>query len=879
MMVNATNDLKTGAVNIEQLEGYMDPLIKKMKQLGVDTTEVENALMQFKDGKGSIEQIQKALEITRKSTRQFANDLKNSLQQMNVSSEYIDKIYQAALHAADGFTELQKRTVLSSQSFQVAETAFSKFTGILKSSLSGFSSFVQGASTAVMGISMLKNAIDTINNPDISGWEKFSSVLMSLGMGIPMVMNGITVFKDVIDKIRASTGLLNTVEAANLALKEKHITVSMASILAAKGLNEEEKKGHIIRLLTKAGIEEETAAKIADAAATEGLTGAMKALKAEILTSLSGLGLIIAVLAIAAIALTVHLVKISSEAYKAQQELNQAQATANSLTEHFNKTKESYDNLKSSLADYNEAQKGLNKLKAGTAEWTEAVSELNSQVLDLLQKYPELSKYVTNTGNQLIISQRGQQEILKKQMEEVSSANLLRLSSQEKVNSAKLRVEKEDTRQKIKVGTSGTEGDIKSTISQSVFNAVVNAVQKSNGAILQNASSIGSIDGVNGNLDLINAISKNKASLLQLNDTINTTDNTNQLLNTQIGEEIIATSDLNGTIKAAIGKTDIPEEIAEEYNSALENNKIALGNKYDEITYGDQSEFYTGHTATADDMISALGTGTAFGNYIMDQYMKLVDPSVLGVKDYKKDGTIEYQYTGDDNQVTTGTMTADAIFEAVAQAMIDMQSLQEQATTRSQEEFRELYPEAQESYDKMMSGQGSSNQQVIDSVLDSADWSDPVEAIKTIQEQLSLIGIAVDPNALAAYAEQMHKINENATSGVANVTEAKVNADEKARELMGAEEAASKGEIGAEELANAKQAYMDAAQALEQSVEDNIDAEVETLDLDAEAVEDMADYIKDNADSMKGVNKNIKDSQSAVKELAKEIVRADRASS
>jgi hypothetical protein len=106
----------------------------------------------------------------------------------------------------------------------MATTGFSKFTGVLKSSLSGFSSFVQGVSTAVMGISMLKNAVETIRDPDTSGWEKWSSVLMSIGMGIPMVMNALNGFASsfstltgIQEATRMSTILLNEAQLESMS--------------------------------------------------------------------------------------------------------------------------------------------------------------------------------------------------------------------------------------------------------------------------------------------------------------------------------------------------------------------------------------------------------------------------------------------------------------------------------------------------------------------------------------------------------------------------------------------------------------------------------------------------------------------------------------
>jgi len=41
-----------------------------------------------------------------------------------------------------------------------------------------------------MAVNSLKAAWDTLKNPDIKGWERLSSLMMSFGMGVPMLISG-----------------------------------------------------------------------------------------------------------------------------------------------------------------------------------------------------------------------------------------------------------------------------------------------------------------------------------------------------------------------------------------------------------------------------------------------------------------------------------------------------------------------------------------------------------------------------------------------------------------------------------------------------------------------------------------------------------------
>jgi Ni,Fe-hydrogenase III component G len=57
--------------------------------------------------------------------------------------------------------------------------------------------------------------------------------------------------------------------------------------------------------------------------------------------------------------------------------------------------KDAYDQMLSDQSKYHELQKTLEDLTYGTKEWKQALIEANQQVLELLQTYPELTKYLT----------------------------------------------------------------------------------------------------------------------------------------------------------------------------------------------------------------------------------------------------------------------------------------------------------------------------------------------------------------------------------------------------------------------------------------------------------------------------------------------------
>jgi hypothetical protein len=102
------------------------------------------------------------------------------------------------------------------------------------------------------------------------------------------------------------------------------------------------------------------------------------------------------------IMLLVHLFK---EAQKNSPEgkLKSAEEAAASAAEAADAAAEAYDNLNDSLKSLDDKYENLDNLTRGTREWRDAVSEINSEVMDLIAQYPELAKFVKNEDGVMTI--------------------------------------------------------------------------------------------------------------------------------------------------------------------------------------------------------------------------------------------------------------------------------------------------------------------------------------------------------------------------------------------------------------------------------------------------------------------------------------------
>ena len=90
--------------------------------------------------------------------------------------------------------------------------------------------------------------------------------------------------------------------------------------------------------------------------------------------------------------------------------IKEAAEEAEALAAQYENVKTALDELKQSLEDYNSARDALDEMVEGTQEWEKAVIDLNSQVLDLLDKYPQLAQYIDSSKGYLDITKAGQED-------------------------------------------------------------------------------------------------------------------------------------------------------------------------------------------------------------------------------------------------------------------------------------------------------------------------------------------------------------------------------------------------------------------------------------------------------------------------------------
>lgn len=264
-----------------------------------------------------------------------------------------------------------------------------------------FVNLASSIGNAVMSINSFKSAFESLKDPDLSGWEKASSFIISLSFALPMLYNAIKTLIAGFTQLMQILGYTSL--ASNVFTKATNL-ITMASVKhnvalelekhTQEELNDEEKKSALIKTLVSLGLTEETAKTIIATFATEGFNAALKVLNAElnkiILKFLAFLGPIVAVIAaIAALGFAIYTLVKRSQSFNT--ELKQSNEDLQTLQNNLDNVNSEVQKVTSSLDGLSSKYDAFKDLKYGTTEWREALYDVNNEVQDLIDNYNKMA--------------------------------------------------------------------------------------------------------------------------------------------------------------------------------------------------------------------------------------------------------------------------------------------------------------------------------------------------------------------------------------------------------------------------------------------------------------------------------------------------------
>lgn len=450
------NPDKMGA---KELIKYLEQLKSNIGSTKIDFNELEGALQKF-GLKNFITEIKKAQKEVEKAALE-ATQAEEAFEKLKVeqasSGGQENSSVEATQAEIDKLTAAQKRAETAAKNLADAEKrlaeANTKATNAAKEHKTAqehlvateenfkpehqikmseaLTSMLGGVSSVAFGFNSLSSAIQAINNQDLSGFEKLTTIITGLSFGLPNMINGAGVIRKGVTGIKGGyqglkKSLINQSSFVEMEYEgNEDYLLNLEKMSKASFLTEEEKNNIYYaeiqstkeyqkvlksRILTqrdgiKATLQAATATKVSEAT-EKGATKTSKlwAVANKFVSQSFALMAIEIAAAVAVIYLIVkaiqHFIKVLDYQKKSAEYAAEA---AKTLKEAYKEAAEAAEELKSAISDWDSGVKALEDLTKGTYEYEEALDAANKKAKELIETYGLYSNYTYDTSSGAII--------------------------------------------------------------------------------------------------------------------------------------------------------------------------------------------------------------------------------------------------------------------------------------------------------------------------------------------------------------------------------------------------------------------------------------------------------------------------------------------
>lgn len=485
-----------------------------------------------------------------------------------------------------------------------------------------FAASIVKAGTALSSLSIAWSSFQSLgrvfSDEDLTTGERLQTLFMSLGMLLPSLSSGLKAISTskLVDNI--SKGVLGNLTVANTGVsiaEGSGLTTKIAKIFATKE--------------TKAfagALTQEATAQIA----------ANSAMKASLVT----LGLWAA--AIAAVGLVVYgfaeAIETTAEKTKHLQEQQEQ------LKTQYDEARNSITELKSSFKQLDDLGDTLKSLTQGTEEWQQNLQDINFQVLQLLEKYPELAGEIENVNGKLTISAAGQERFIEAQQ---NRANDLAKG----YYAATMAKNRQDYENAVTDFRTNKFDSSEFVASEAVVKKVVQEVANGNSAILGDRDALSNLLGGMASGEVLDFIQDNTTELQNLAVKLQANTESQPLLaaqfvETNFGEEakelsiglskLYASNEKQYVNQAKengineLSKQEVIDWYSENVLGGARGKKTGIGG------WGDSAEFYDSEGTSLGTFSYEVMREAMASQQGMEDFSKIVEPFIERYKDLDK---------------------------------------------------------------------------------------------------------------------------------------------------------------------------------------------------------------------------------------------------
>lgn len=396
----------TTAMTIDKDNAVLKDLDKTINNVKATSNDYLTVMQQFIKGGGKVTSISEAMGAANEKLNKTMQDL---VVKYKIAPEAVTELAQAMQAYAKDSSKAAEVAKILNDAINQSSAGMGKMSTQIDR-VAQIQNVVQSVSSLAMGISSLQSAIDAINNPDLSGLEKFTSVAMSVSIAVSSLMGTLKGMQEIVSLVSGAISLLSakiiinkviqdSVNASTWAsipaLKSKEMAI-LAVQIATEKLTVEEGAKKIAEL---AGIPIDAATTIAERILAEGrdkltaktiILAAVEAIKNGVfLKSLATILALIGpyILLAAALGGVAFVIAKVIQAYQ-NQETAQEKATrqADEAARATENAKKAYEELCNTIDSYESGVDKLKDLEEGTLEFKQALIDTNERALELINK-------------------------------------------------------------------------------------------------------------------------------------------------------------------------------------------------------------------------------------------------------------------------------------------------------------------------------------------------------------------------------------------------------------------------------------------------------------------------------------------------------------
>lgn len=565
----------------EFTQEHLDELSKAVND--IDPSGVSDLTKMLPDVSKGAEEAKTAIRAMGKELESVAQmNAEEAFKEVEDDEENIKKIVSDANERASKEKKSKEDEQQRQEVEREVQDQIDNAQGVKATAADGIISIANAASNAMMVVTMLSSAIDTLKSPDASGWDKFLAIIGALSVAIPVLTSSFTMLSSA-ESIAGVEALanavaqkVNTIETLKNADAQR---VQAAAIRdSGEAMNEDKvatsknSQQSTLNTLTQLQGKQKGTNKIFGAGTS--ILGRYGKALGTIVSKLGPYGLAIGAIAVGIWGLV--------KAWNADKDAaEKAAKAAQDATEAYEVAIQKQSEITSTLDSYTQASQSLDELTEGTWDWVQALNNANSAVLTLLETYPELAQYITNVDGKLEISPSGIDYILEQSQKQVDTAYRTSLFASQAKADAEIRSQKTDLKRDI-------------GIDERTINTLLEAIDTYGSGFLSDKEAIKEIVGVN-NL-IADNIMENSSGILELSSEIAMNSKQSETFAKQIAS--MALKDVEGYSTATDEEKALAEEMyAEEYSKRVQN---LYDNQYSKLNDSTLREQYMEAIGAAD---------------------------------------------------------------------------------------------------------------------------------------------------------------------------------------------------------------------------------------------------------------------------------------